>query len=55
MNREQTEKYLIKDLIAKTNRVVTEATELRDFLVNFKEWKEQSSDKTQTPNQKVIK
>jgi len=46
MNREQTEKYLIKDLIGKANRVAIEATELRDFLVNFKEWKEQSSDKT---------
>ena len=46
MNREQTEKYLIKDLIGKANRVVTEATELRDFLVNFKEWKEQSSEES---------
>ena len=44
MNREQTEKYLIKDLIDKTNRVVTEVTELRDFLISFQKWKYPSSE-----------
>lgn len=44
MNREETEKYFIKDLIAKATRAVVEVTELRDFLINFEGWKYQSSD-----------
>ena len=46
MNREQTEEYFIKDLIAKTNKVVTEVTALKDFLINFQEWKYPSSEET---------
>ena len=47
MNRAESERYLIKDLIKKANRVAIEATELRDFLINFKKWKYQSSEETQ--------
>lgn len=48
MNREQTEKYLIKDLIAKADRVAFEAVELKDFLIKFTAWKYQSSEKIQS-------
>ena len=47
MNREHSEEVLIRELVRKAERLAREAKDLRDFIINFKEWKEQSSEEIQ--------
>lgn len=49
MNREEQEKYIIKNFIEKLNHLSRELDDLRDQFIRFEEWKAQDSEFKEFP------